>query len=84
MEKVKRTRARRRGYSRVSAKHQVTLPVDALGEAGLRPGDVVRVRAEGPGRVVLTRERNPLDEYAGAMTGAFVRPGLDELRDEWR
>ena len=24
---------RRRGYSRVSAKHQVTLPVDALGEA---------------------------------------------------
>ena len=29
----------------ISRKNQVTLPVDALREAGLRPGDDVRVQA---------------------------------------
>ncbi len=82
MEEVRQLR--RRGYSRVSAKHQVTLSVDALGQAGLRPGDVVKVEADGPGRIVLTRQRDPLEAHAGKLTGVY-RPGeLDELRDEWR
>ncbi|MPZ87155.1 MAG: hypothetical protein GEU81_03580 [Nitriliruptorales bacterium] len=81
MDKVKRRR--RRGYSRVSAKHQVTLPVDALGQAGLRPGDVVLVSAEGPGRIVLTRERDPIEAHAGKLTGVYRPDELDELRDEW-
>jgi len=32
---------RRRGYTRISRKHQATLPVDALRKAGLKPGDIL-------------------------------------------
>lgn len=81
MGKVKKRR--RRGYSRVSAKHQVTLPVDALGEAGMRAGDVVKVEADGHGRITLTRQRDPLDAHAGMLTGVYDADELDELRDEW-
>jgi hypothetical protein len=31
------------GRSRVSGKHQITIPIDAFGAAGLREGDVVPV-----------------------------------------
>ena len=34
-----RAKNRRRGYTRVSAKHQVTIPVAALRDAGIRIGD---------------------------------------------
>jgi bifunctional DNA-binding transcriptional regulator/antitoxin component of YhaV-PrlF toxin-antitoxin module len=81
MESVKQTR--RRGYTRVSAKNQVTLTVEALRRSGLRPGDVVRVEAEGPGRIVLVRERDPLQKYAAEMTGVYDAGEVDELRDEW-
>jgi hypothetical protein len=38
----------------------------------------------GPGRVVLEREHDVLDEFAGALTGAYLPGELDDLRDEWR
>ena len=75
---------RRRGATRISSRHQVTLPGDALRAAGLRVGERVRARAVGPGRVVLERENDVLDEFAGALTGAYVPGELGELRDEWR
>ncbi|MCU0506116.1 MAG: AbrB/MazE/SpoVT family DNA-binding domain-containing protein [Chloroflexi bacterium] len=56
--RVKHTR--RRGYTRVSAKHQVTIPIDALAQAGLRAGDRLRAEVRGPGEVVLVREDDPL------------------------
>jgi bifunctional DNA-binding transcriptional regulator/antitoxin component of YhaV-PrlF toxin-antitoxin module len=74
---------RRRGYTRVSAKHQVTLPVATLQQAGLRTGDTLRAEVRGPGEILLVRDDDPLDRFAGALTGVF-RPGeLDELRNEW-
>lgn len=82
MEEVKRKR--RRGFTRVSAKHQVTLPVDALGRAGVKVGDSLAVHAEGPGRIVLTRQRDPLAEHAGELTGVYQPGEVDALRDEWR
>lgn len=82
MAKVKQSR--RRGFTRVSAKHQITLPVEALGRAGVKPGDSLAVRAEGPGRIVLTRERDALEEHAGSLTGVYQRDELNALRDEWR
>lgn len=81
MEEVKPTR--RRGFSRVSAKHQVTLPVEALRQAGLKPGDVVKVDADGTGRIVLVRRRDPLDAHAGTLTGVYRTTEVDGLRDEW-
>lgn len=74
---------RRRGTSRISAKHQVTIPVDALREAGLEVGERLVARAEGPGRVVLQRETDVVDEIAGSLRGVFRRDELDALRDEW-
>ena len=76
--------SRRRGASRISTKHQVTIPVAALRAAGLEPGDRVIARAEGSGRVILEREDDVLDEFAGVLTGTYQHGELDRLRDEWR
>jgi bifunctional DNA-binding transcriptional regulator/antitoxin component of YhaV-PrlF toxin-antitoxin module len=75
---------RRRGTSRISAKHQITIPTAALQAAGLKVGDRVVARVDGPGRVVLEREAAVLDEFAGALTGVYAAGELDALRDEWR
>lgn len=80
MSQVKK---RRRGASRISAKHQITIPAEALRAAGLEVGERVVARAAGPGRVVLEREHDIVAELAGALTGAYDDGELDELRDEW-
>jgi bifunctional DNA-binding transcriptional regulator/antitoxin component of YhaV-PrlF toxin-antitoxin module len=82
MEKVKRPR--RRGRTRLSAKHQATIPVAALRRAGLKPGDELQVEAAGPGRIVLTRVEETLAGYAGRLTGIYPKGGLEKLRREWR
>jgi|ERR671918_3072863 bifunctional DNA-binding transcriptional regulator/antitoxin component of YhaV-PrlF toxin-antitoxin module len=75
----------RRRTTKVSRKHQVTLPVAELRAAGLNPGDVVRVEALGAGRVILTRVDELIERYAGALDtgGEFARQAR-ELRDEWQ
>jgi bifunctional DNA-binding transcriptional regulator/antitoxin component of YhaV-PrlF toxin-antitoxin module len=79
MAEVKKKR--RRGYTRLSAKNQVTIPVDELRGAGLKAGDELRVRADGPGRLVLVREDDVLARYAGTLT--YPKGYLKQLRDEW-
>ena len=80
---VTQVKNRRRGASRISSKHQITIPADALRAAGLEIGDRVVAHADGAGRVVLEREHDVLDEFAGAMTGAYDSDELDNLRAEW-
>lgn len=75
--------ARKRGTTRVTAKNQVTLPVDALRGAGVQPGERLAAHADGPGRIVLERELDPVDRHAGALTGVWPADALDALRDEW-
>jgi bifunctional DNA-binding transcriptional regulator/antitoxin component of YhaV-PrlF toxin-antitoxin module len=79
MEKVKKPN---RG-AKISSKHQVTIPQDAMRNAGLEAGERVTARADGPGRVILEREVDVLDQFAGSLTGVFDGETLDELRDEW-
>jgi len=74
---------RRRGFTRVSPKHQVTIPADALARAGVHVGDPLRVEARGNGEILLIRENDPLERYAGALTGMYPPGELDELRNEW-
>lgn len=81
MDEVK---GRRRGTSTISAKHQITIPVEALRAAGLEVGERVVATADGPGRVVLAREADILEEFAGALSGVYEPDELDRLRAEWR
>jgi bifunctional DNA-binding transcriptional regulator/antitoxin component of YhaV-PrlF toxin-antitoxin module len=81
---MKEVKKRRRGFTRISAKHQATIPVQALREAGLKPGDEVRVVAAGRGRLVLERDINLVERHAGTLPGVYEPGELDQLRDEWR
>lgn len=85
-----RVKKRRRGYTRISPKHQVTIPASVIAEAGLAIGDELRVERDGD-RVILVPERSLLErrlvaieETAGSLTGVYPPGYLDELRDEWR
>ncbi|MEO6629702.1 MAG: hypothetical protein ABIP03_14175 [Aquihabitans sp.] len=80
---MREVKNRRRGSSRVSAKHQVTIPVDALRDAGVEVGERLVARADGPGRVVFEREVDVLAEFSGALTGCYEPNELAGLRDEW-
>ena len=80
---MKEVKNRRRGATRISSKHQITIPADALRAAGLEIGDRVVAHADGAGRVVLEREHDILAEFAGTMTGAYTDNELDESRREW-
>jgi bifunctional DNA-binding transcriptional regulator/antitoxin component of YhaV-PrlF toxin-antitoxin module len=81
---------RRRGYTRLSGKRQITLPLAAVEAMGLGPGDELRVDAVG-GQIILTREeglaerrRRAIQLAAGTLTGLYKPGYLDHLRDEWR
>jgi len=78
-----RVRERRRGTSRISAKNQITIPAEALRNAGLEAGDRVVAHADGAGRVILEREHDVVAELAGALTGTYRPTELDDLRSEW-
>lgn len=70
--------------TRISPKHQVTIPRTAFREAGLAVGETLRVEAIGPGRLVLTRQDLLLQELRGTLhAGGELRRAIEELRDEW-
>lgn len=69
----------------LSRKNQLTIPVDVMRAAGLKPGDDVAVRAVGPGRLELVKSDDVLSAFAGALgREAFPEGYLDRERDEWR
>lgn len=77
--------ARPRDRTKVSSKHQVTIPSGAFRTAGLEAGDTLRVEAQGAGQIVLTRVDELVDRYSGCLdTGGELRAQRDKLRDEWR
>jgi AbrB family looped-hinge helix DNA binding protein len=80
---VTNVKKRRRGASKISSKNQITIPADALRNAGLEAGDRVIAHADGAGRVILEREHNVVAEFAGALTGIYRSTELDDLRSEW-
>ena len=71
--------------SKVSSKHQVTLPVRVLEDAGLEAGDEVVIRVVGRGRIEVERAEDVIERYAGSLpAGTYPSGYLDHLRDEWR
>ena len=75
---------RRKGFTRISSKSQATIPVQALKDAGLKPGDEVRVVAAGRGRLLLERDVDVVERHAGRLPGVYERDEVDALRSEWR
>jgi bifunctional DNA-binding transcriptional regulator/antitoxin component of YhaV-PrlF toxin-antitoxin module len=73
---------RRPGFTRVSRKHQVTLPADALRVAHIKPCDELHVTVDG-GRLVLTPADDPLEALIGSAPGLSAEANLEALRNEW-
>lgn len=84
-KKVKNTPRPPRTRTRISSKHQVTIPKGPFHAAGLREGDTLQVSARGAGEVVLTRVDELVERYSGALdTGGGLRREIEEVRREWR
>jgi AbrB family looped-hinge helix DNA binding protein len=87
-KRVKPTR--RRGFTRLSSKRQVTLPLQALEQTGLGPGDELKVEVDPAGRIVLTPagavvdRRRAIRQSAGSFAGVYEPGSLERMRDEWR
>ena len=88
MWRVKQTG--RRGVTRLSSKRQVTIPLCALEQTGLGPGDELKVEVDRAGRIVLTHaaagsdRSRAIEETAGSLAGVYKPGSLDRIRDEWR
>jgi AbrB family looped-hinge helix DNA binding protein len=85
--KVKKGSAetRPRNQTKVSSKHQVTIPATAFRSAGLEAGDRLKVEADGAGRIVMTKLDELLGRYSGCLdAGGSLRRQVEGLRQEWR
>jgi len=71
------------GHTRVSPKHQITIPREAMRLAGLSEGDRLDVVDVEHGKVVLVRADDPTARFAGCLTGVYPPDALDTLRNEW-
>jgi AbrB family looped-hinge helix DNA binding protein len=70
--------------SLVSRKNQITIPAEVMREAGVAPGDDVRVRTVGPGRIELVKAEELIREFAGRLDSKTYPPGyLDDVRSGW-
>ena len=62
---------------------QIALPVEAMGAAGLRPGDEITVRPIGDGEVTIAARGSRIRRHAGVAAGIYEQGALGRLRDEW-
>jgi antitoxin component of MazEF toxin-antitoxin module len=67
---------------RISTKNQVTIPVAALQEAGLHPGDQVLVEALDDGELRVHRGERSFADAFGALTGVYPPGYLEQLDAE--
>ncbi len=66
--------------TRISSKHQVTLPVESLRQAGLNAGDEVAVEADGADRIVVRRVARTTKDGLGVFDGLYEPGYLERLR----
>jgi AbrB family looped-hinge helix DNA binding protein len=67
---------------RISTKNQITIPVAALEEAGLRAGDQVVIEALVDGELRVRRGAATFDDAFGALTGTYPPGYLQRLDTE--
>jgi bifunctional DNA-binding transcriptional regulator/antitoxin component of YhaV-PrlF toxin-antitoxin module len=68
--------------SRISSKNQITIPVAALEEAGLRTGERVTVAPIGDGELRVRRAALGFDDAFGVLTGTYPADYLERLDAE--
>jgi bifunctional DNA-binding transcriptional regulator/antitoxin component of YhaV-PrlF toxin-antitoxin module len=69
---------------KISAKHQITLPVDTLRAAGLEAGDEVSIEAQGADTILVHRVDPDLGSALGIFDGLYEPGYLERLRAEER
>jgi bifunctional DNA-binding transcriptional regulator/antitoxin component of YhaV-PrlF toxin-antitoxin module len=70
--------------TKISSTHQITIGKQALDQAGLQVGDVVAVRAVGPGRLELSSLDALFAKYRGRLSGSGAfRREIEQMRNEW-
>lgn len=57
--------------TKISSKNQITLPVAAVRQLGLRPGDRLTVRLEDNRIVLKPRPKNWVEYYRGRLRGVY-------------
>ena len=67
---------------RISTKNQVTIPVAALEEVGLRAGEQVTIEPNGDGELRIRRSNGPFEDAFGALTGVYPSDYLARLDAE--
>ena len=80
---VKATRKGRTRHSRLSSKHQVTIPVDVMREAGFKVGDELVFTVEDK-KIIVAKKRIDLLEWIASLNGLY--DGYDfaaERADAW-
>lgn len=79
-----KTRKGRTTTTRLSAKNQITLPVDIIRKAGFRVGDTINCTVTKEGRIELSLPENPIMSLLGAGNGIFDDFDLEaERADAW-
>lgn len=68
--------------AKISSKNQITIPVSALEEVGLHPGERVTVEPAGDGELRIRRAVLSFDDAFGALTGAYPPGYLARLDAE--
>jgi len=68
--------------ARISTKNQITIPVAALEEVGLRAGEQVTIEPSGDGELRVRRSVGTFEDAFGALTGAYPAEYLARLDAE--
>lgn len=78
-----KTRKGRTTTTRLSAKNQITLPVDIIRKAGFKVGDAINCTINKEGKIELSPPENPMLELVGIATGLYAGYDLRADRDAW-
>lgn len=80
---------RRRGFTHLSGRNQVTIPMAIVTACGWRPGQPFRVELRDgdlvllPEEDILERRKRVLAQIGDRFRGMYEPGYLDALRDEW-
>ena len=75
-----KTRKGRTTSTRLSAKNQITLPVDIIRKAGFKVGDAINCTINKEGKIELSPPENPIMSLIGAGDGIFDNFDLEAER----